>query len=652
VPLPDPPQRWRPPSPLRTGGSPEEDKQERQVLSTKRVIGIIQDWRGVFGWIKPNAPVDHPLVKGPQKGLVYLSAEDVQDELEGVGALVSFLAFADARGVGAMNVRPAIGGRAPSRRGEQALHAAAPEPPPEEEEEAPGLEAPGGRRSRFVRGPTPPSSSRRATASTAAAPTRRGAAAAAGAVAGVAVSSGYRPVPKATALRPAASSFGVRPTARQPSPTSNPAAAASAAASPHPAAASAPRGSCGGAVTRGYRPAAKPAAAAAAGAGSRPTAAGGGPAAAAAAGSPGGARPHSGYRPARGAGTAQPAAPTPAPVVEPSKQRASLQEVQKRVQSSLYMSIWTATEPIKDLEVDWPQQELVKRIVKYFNKGAQSPDLVGMPWASAARRLVENAMSGYSAACGDKPWFFELDLAPALSHAAWEVAKGCADGASVNYPELEEVTQGAYDDAVARLLLDKALWDSTTSIFGNHKLGSKIYGTLNKGHAPALAEALSDPTPVQDLTRVEIFLQKWIENSMSRAWQAVENSERLVTENNVTKLFARLVAPFGEDHPFSCIPAELTEGTGRPPHDWPFVRAAVREVLAAWRNPEPVGPAAKRQRRAEAAAAPWPSARPSAKASLWRRAREEEEEVADDDIFDHAAQETEEEEAAEMEEEE
>mmetsp|Transcript_47889 Transcript_47889/g.89002 ORF Transcript_47889/g.89002 Transcript_47889/m.89002 type:complete len:216 (+) Transcript_47889:65-712(+) len=75
----------------------------RQVIHDERIMGTITAWKGTFGWVKPEAEIDHP--KASAKGDVYLALEDVEEELEGVGAAVSFMLYEDKRGLGACEVR-------------------------------------------------------------------------------------------------------------------------------------------------------------------------------------------------------------------------------------------------------------------------------------------------------------------------------------------------------------------------------------------------------------------------------------------------------------------------------------------------------------------------------------------------------------------
>merc|ERR1712194_756047 len=115
---------------------------------------------------------------------------------------------------------------------------------------------------------------------------------------------------------------------------------------------------------------------------------------------------------------------------------------------------------------------------------------------------------------------------------------------------------------------------------------------------------------------VELFTRNWMENSMSRAWQAIENSPKLLSQETIVRLFQHLLAPFGDEHPFSCVPAALTQRIGRPPRDWPYLWNEARRLCLSWGQPAsaPVShtlpPRKKRRRVPEAelagAATNWP----------------------------------------------
>jgi len=84
----------------------------RTKLLPQRLTGTVKKWMGNFGWIAPTERISHPAAR-MHKGELYLAKEDVEAELSGVGAKVSFFLYKDDDGLGAMHVRPAAGGATP-----------------------------------------------------------------------------------------------------------------------------------------------------------------------------------------------------------------------------------------------------------------------------------------------------------------------------------------------------------------------------------------------------------------------------------------------------------------------------------------------------------------------------------------------------------
>lgn len=70
-----------------------------------RITGRITAWQNKFGWIEADSPIDHPEAQR-RGGKIYLSQDDVAEVISGVGAHVSFYAYADGTGIGAMNCVP------------------------------------------------------------------------------------------------------------------------------------------------------------------------------------------------------------------------------------------------------------------------------------------------------------------------------------------------------------------------------------------------------------------------------------------------------------------------------------------------------------------------------------------------------------------
>jgi len=211
-------------------------------------------------------------------------------------------------------------------------------------------------------------------------------------------------------------------------------------------------------------------------------------------------------------------------------------------------------------------------------------------------------MQCYSAGCGDSAWFFELDLAPALCACLWELLRGPGTGGAPccrSYAALEREATAHYEDTMDRHLLERAMWDVTKDIFTDDFVCKRVYKYLADSHSVALAAANAESTGLHPLRRVEKFLREWMEQSISRAWQSIDNSGVAITEELVLNLFQNLIAPFGEDHPFSCVPTALTESIGRPPHDWPFMKKTAKTMFESWRRQE-TAPASKRRKKSGA----------------------------------------------------
>merc|ERR1712072_937489 len=153
------------------------------------------------------------------------------------------------------------------------------------------------------------------------------------------------------------------------------------------------------------------------------------------------------------------------------------------------------------------------------------------------------------------------------------------------------------------ILLEKAVWEIAMAIFDNEKVTSKIFKALNQAHKPALNAAMAMPGGASENDRIEAFMRHWIEVSMSRAWMSVDSEGTILNEETVSQLFLGLVVPFGEEHPFSCIPAALMPNIGRPSMNWPFVAPTVAAVFAEFREAETASSEfreAKRRRKGRA----------------------------------------------------
>lgn len=90
----------------REQGYGDESAEPREMVLPGRVTGKVVTWKGKFGWIQPDSPIQHPQAKN-HGGRVFLNQQDVESSIEGVGSAVSFFVYADGSGLGAAKAMPA-----------------------------------------------------------------------------------------------------------------------------------------------------------------------------------------------------------------------------------------------------------------------------------------------------------------------------------------------------------------------------------------------------------------------------------------------------------------------------------------------------------------------------------------------------------------
>lgn len=268
------------------------------------------------------------------------------------------------------------------------------------------------------------------------------------------------------------------------------------------------------------------------------------------------------------------------PLVDTERVFFNSEKVADRIQINLQGAVEQALDPIPHVDKGWTREELVKRIVRYIKKACTNPQLMQMRWDEVAKQVTHHAMQGYSAACGDEPWFYDVDLTPALCSAAWEIV-ACRGHPQVDFAQLQEKVVIEFDGILNRSLLTKAIWEATTMTFSDASVQAKFNQALTRAYQPALDECMCEARPLPDSERVENFMRLWIEDVLRRVWTAVHDADHILTEEIITRLFYNVLEPFGSDNPFSCVPVDLTANIGSPPHDWPFIRTVVKDL---WRR--------------------------------------------------------------------
>ena len=85
-----------------------------------------------------------------------------------------------------------------------------------------------------------------------------------------------------------------------------------------------------------------------------------------------------------------------------------------------------------------------------------------------------------------------------------------------------------------------------------------------------------------ELANVQAFTERWMEYCMDRIWGVVSEPDSFFTNDVIINLFSTFLAPFGQYHPYSCMPTALIENVGHPPPEWPFIEHAAEKLVTKW----------------------------------------------------------------------
>ena len=246
------------------------------------------------------------------------------------------------------------------------------------------------------------------------------------------------------------------------------------------------------------------------------------------------------------------------------------------IYKELQLSVAEAVQLVVNMESAWSPPEMTNRIVGYIARAV----LKELPLSSpeAMMKMVDSAMQSFSAACQNKPWFYEINLVNAFVGVIMVVEKqeGCSHGYIQEMESLYDMVRLQYEAYQDRILLNRAMWDSVGATFKDDKVAAKVYKALSNTWDSVLQESMAEPLSVPDMTRMQNFIKRWMQMSMWRCWDIV-NSE------NVTLLFENCVRPFGNDHPFSCIPHILyIRSRNLPPKNWSYIRDEAENMFDQW----------------------------------------------------------------------
>ena len=247
---------------------------------------------------------------------------------------------------------------------------------------------------------------------------------------------------------------------------------------------------------------------------------------------------------------------------------------------------------------------ITSKVVSWLYKAvADSNLLLASSWQDVCEKLVTKFMhGGFHASCEDenptKSWYFSLDLTHVMCNAACELLCGRGQALMTNIDhcpgsrDVREKIAQVYNDIKDEAFLQKAIWESMKVVFHGYddRVQKKLYLAFWKTYWPAFEETIKGLGPQRlkarteqlEIANVQIFVERWMEDAFGRAWGCLNDPEEAFTTDVITDVFRTFLAPFGRNHPYSCMPTALIEAAGHPPPDWPFIESAAEKFNSKW----------------------------------------------------------------------
>jgi len=184
-----------------------------------------------------------------------------------------------------------------------------------------------------------------------------------------------------------------------------------------------------------------------------------------------------------------------------------------RIYEVIQAQVQKAVRPVANVDPQWSDTDITKRLVKYIYKAASTA--VGVesaePWEEQCREFVEAAMMPIGSNCHESEWFLHIDLEEVMLKVGVLVMKASLGDA---YPvdEVEDVIFREFEASLNRILWDKGIWEAVDRVFQGleEKAKNKVYGHLKKTYWTALEEALNLDGALLEHTDEAIVVDQWM----------------------------------------------------------------------------------------------------------------------------------------------
>merc|ERR1719215_20268 len=99
-----------------------------------------------------------------------------------------------------------------------------------------------------------------------------------------------------------------------------------------------------------------------------------------------------------------------------------------------------------------------------------------------------------------------------------------------DYEAVSTLAVEAWQSYMDQTLNNKAIWKAVSETFREPKHQEKVYNAVQRTYMGALDFVIGNPKPMEDIVKLQTFIEKWMEDSLTRAWNMVTDPDGCLTE--------------------------------------------------------------------------------------------------------------------------
>jgi len=227
----------------------------------------------------------------------------------------------------------------------------------------------------------------------------------------------------------------------------------------------------------------------------------------------------------------------------------------------LWHAVDEASQGILELEKEWDESKLQKKLREYFNKGAKSLNFRSKPLWEVINEYADNVFGSLFAGLGDREW-----LVTGQADFILVLDAGIRDNfpkqalASIPKNEFEKMVLAAHDRSFEENRFGPILTEAVNSAVQGPKTKRRVWNAIEAGRKEAASSA----------TRMEDFAACWINKTIAMIGEGTHGDpESVITADSASELFHSLIEGGG-------LPLAMTQESGHPPRGWPLIDEAVQ----------------------------------------------------------------------------